>query len=821
MLLPFVAAAQFSVSGKVIDQQTGQPLPGATLVLKSLQLAPSTVTNGTGNYQFSNIKAGSYVLTVSYIGYQTAQKAFNLNGNLTVNLQIANATTQVEEVTVSATRASANSPTAFTNLRRKDIQKNNLGQDLPFLLNQTPSVVTTSDAGAGVGYTGIRIRGSDGTRTNVTINGIPYNDAESQGSFYVNLPDFASSVDNIQIQRGVGTSTNGAGAFGASINIQTTTRRDSAYAELNNAAGSYGTVKNTVQLGTGLLGGKFTFDGRLSRISSDGYIDMASSNLQSYFLSGAYYGKTNVIRANVFAGHERTYQAWNGIPDYVIGNKAYADSIGENPRRYNELGIMPNGDRYRNQVDDYTQKHYQLLYDQTISRSLSFSGALHYTRGYGYYEEYQDNDDLAGTYGIKPVTIGGVKITNTNLVRRRWLDNNFYGVTYSLKYRTDDKFNFILGGAYNKYDGDHIGNVLYTEQSAGILPNYEYYRNNGKKNDFNIFGRAEYKVGDVLLYGDLQYRRVNYNIQGIENKMQLINNRATFNFFNPKVGFTYLIDDHNNVYASFAVGNREPNRNDYTDRAAGQPEPKSENLKDFEVGYRINQSNFSGSINGFYMLYKNQLVLTGQLNDVGTQIRTNVKDSYRAGIEAEGRVRITRQLSWGANATVSTNKVKNFTQALDNYNADFEKIDPVVQTLAKSNLAFSPSFIAGSELSFAPVKNGSIALLSKYVSKQYLDNTSNTNPQGITTSPDVANNPYAVNRYLKSYFVNDLRLNYNFSVKGVKNIGVTLLVNNLFSKKYEANGATYPDVEAGHIINYNYFFPQAPRNFLASVNLRF
>ena len=822
LLLPMLAMAQFTVSGKITDERTGQPLPGATLTLQSMQLAPSTVSQANGNYEFTNIKAGSYVLKVSYIGYQSAQKTFNLKGNLTVNAGLAASTFTADEITVNATRASAKSPTTFTNLKKQDIQKNNLGQDLPILLNQTPSAVTTSDAGAGVGYTGIRIRGSDGTRINVTINGIPLNDAESQGSFFINLPDFASSVDNIQIQRGVGTSTNGAGAFGASINIQSNTRRDSAYAELNNTAGSYGTVKNTMQLGTGMLGGHFTFDGRLSRIASDGYIDMASSNLNSYYLSGAYYGKTSVIRANVFGGHERTFQAWNGIPDVVIGDPDYKNRTGENPRRYNELGIMPNGDRYRNQVDDYTQKHHQLLYDQQITSNLSFSGALHYTKGYGYYEEYRKNDDLLGTYGIKPVTVGGTTITNTNLVRRRWLDNDFYGVTYSLKYRPQNKLNFILGGAYNKYDGDHFGNVLYTEQSAGIVPDYEYYRNNAKKNDFNIFGRAEYEVGKFLLYGDLQYRHVYYESYGLENKMQLINIKDKFNFFNPKVGVTYQLNDRNNIYASFAVGNREPNRNDYTDRIATQPKPVSENLKDFEVGYRTTGTVFSGSLNGYYMKYKNQLVLTGQLNDVGSQIRKNVKDSYRAGIEAQGQVKITRQLSWAANATVSTNKVKNFSQELTNYSVpDYDVLPNVVQTLAKSDLAFSPSFIGGSEITFSPVKNGSIAFLSKYVSKQYLDNTSNINPTGITTSPDVASNSYAVNRYLKAYFVNDVRLNYNFSIKGVKNVGVTLLVNNVFSKKYESNGATYPDVEGGTLYNYNYYFPQATRNFLASLNLRF
>jgi iron complex outermembrane receptor protein len=816
LLLPVVVAAQFSVSGKITDERTGQSLPGATITLQSMQTAPNTVSKANGTYEFTNVKPGSYVLKVSYIGYQLVNKAFNLNANTVIDLGLAPSSFMAEEVNVSATRASAKSPTAFTNLKKADLEKNNLGQDLPYLLNQTPSVVTTSDAGAGVGYTGIRIRGSDGTRINVTVNGIPLNDAESQGSFFINLPDFASSVDNIQIQRGVGTSTNGASAFGASINIQTLTRRDSAYTEINTSAGSYGTVKNTVQVGTGLLNNHFSFDGRLSRIASDGYIDMASSNLKSYYVSGAYYGKSTTVRANVFAGKERTYQAWNGIPDYVIGDNSIPDN-----RRYNELGIMPNGDRYRDQVDNYQQNHYQLLLDQQLSSKLSFSGALHYTKGAGYYEEFRDGDSVKA-YGLKPVVIGatptnpGTTLSTTNLVRRLWLDNDFYGVTYSLKYRPQDNTNLILGGAYNEYKGAHFGNILYTSESAGITPNYEYYRDDAKKTDFNIFTRGEFNLGKFLLYGDMQYRRINYSFLGFDRNLNNVQQAAIMNFYNPKVGVTYNISNRSNVYASFSVGNHEPNRNDFTN-STPQSRPKSENLKDFEAGYRTGGKSYNVGVNGFYMLYNNQLVLTGALNDVGGNIRTNVDDSYRAGIELDGRVIIAPKLSWAANATLSSNKVKNYRQIY--YNDDTETF--VEQQYDKTNLSFSPSFIGGSEISYSPVKNGSIALLSKYVSRQYLDNTSNNNPAGFTTSPDVAGNKYAVNRYLDGYFVNDIRLNYNFSVKGIKNIGITLLVNNVFSTKYESNGATYAGIGGGVVNNYNYFYPQAPINFLAALNLRF
>ena len=811
LLLPVLASAQFSISGKVTNQ-AGEALPGATVTISNP--ATNTQADSRGNYRIGDLPGGVYTIKASYIGYQITSQTVTLNSNKTLNFALTNGAYSVEEVTVTATRASKTSPTAFTNISKKDLEKNNFGQDLPYLLNQTPSVVVTSDAGAGIGYTGIRIRGSDASRVNVTINGIPYNDSESQGSYFVDLPDIASSVNNIQVQRGVGTSTNGAGAFGGSINIQTATRRDTGYAELNSSAGSYGTIKNSLNLGTGLLGGHFSVDGRLSQIQSNGYIDYASSRLKSYFLSGAYYGKSSTLRLNVFSGKERTSQAWNGVPDYIIGDNTIPDN-----RTYNELGLMPNGDRYRNQVDDYLQTHYQLLYDQKLSDKISFSGALHYTRGSGYYEEFKADEKLAD-YGLTPVVRGDSTIARSDLARRRWLDNDFYGVTYALKYKPQDNLNLTLGGAYNEYKGAHFGNIIYTSESAGIPPNYEYYRDDAKKTDFNIFGRAEWRLGDVILNADMQYRRVNYSFLGFDRNLNNVQQDAKLNFFNPKAGVTYVLNDHSNIYASFAVGNHEPNRDDYTNSTPAS-RPKAEHLKDFELGYRTTGSTFSGGINGFYMLYKNQLILTGALNDVGEATRINVDDSYRAGVELDGRVKITNRLSWAANATLSTNKIKNLNIALASYDADYNPLDPVLQSFKKTDIAYSPSLTVGSEIAYSPVKNGSIAFISKYVSRQYIDNSANINPAGYSTSPDVAGNPYAVNRLLKAYFVNDVRLRYGFSTKAVKNIGLGLLVNNLFSKKYESNGATYPEIDNGTLVNYNYYFPQATRNFLASVSFSF
>jgi iron complex outermembrane receptor protein len=789
LLLPVLASAQFTITGTVIDNSSRRPLPGATISIKSYPL--KTSTDEDGKFQITLPGSGTFIINASYLGYYPISDTVHLSGGnkISIVFKLAKNTFLTEEVTVNATRASANSPTAFTNLNKKDIEKNNSGRGFEYLLEQTPSTVVTSNAGAGVGYTSIRIRGSDPTRINVTLNGIPMNDAEDQGVYFVDLPDLASSVDNIQIQRGVGTSTNGAGAFGASINIQTTTRRDSAYTELNSSAGSYGTLKNTINLGTGLLGGHYSFDGRLSNMRSDGYIDRSASTLRSYFLSGAYYGKTSVLRLNVFGGYEQTHQAWDGVPE---------DSVKLGNRKYNELGyINKTGKYYGNQTDNYNQNYYQLLYNQQLSPKLSFSGALHYTHGYGYYEEYK-NDAALSDYGVTPVVVGGTTISTTDLIRRLWLNNDFYGATYNFNYKPSTKLDITLGGAYNEYKGRHYDNIEWTQQSTNIPQDYEYSRNSAKKTDFNLFTRAEYHLGNVLLYGDVQYRHIGYSFLGYDQNLKNVQQQVGLNFFNPKAGITYQVNDNSNVYASIAVGNHEPNRSDFVNSSPSS-RPKAENLKDLEVGYRTSQTGFSAGINGFYMLYKNQLVLTGALNDVGEAIRTNIADSYRAGIEANAKVSITHQLNWFVNATVSANKVKNFQQFL--YNYDTSKMDAT--QYAKTDIAYSPNLTGASTISYHPVRNAEIAFISKYVSQQYLDNTSTQS------------------RSLPRYFVNDVRLNYNLAIKGVKNIGIGLLINNIFSAKYQSDGATYPDVEGGKVVNYNYWFAQAPANFLASVNIKF
>ncbi|MEE1946290.1 TonB-dependent receptor [Pedobacter sp. KR3-3] len=782
LLCPMLSMAQFNISGTVAENSS--VLPGAGIKLKNK--GQSVIAGTNGRYEFSNLPAGSYTLVVSYVGYATQEKTINLSANTTVDFKLSALSFLADEVVVSATRASKNTATTYKDLNRAEIAKKNVGQDLPYILNQTPSVVVSSDAGAGVGYTGIRIRGSDATRINVTLNGIPLNDAESQGSFFINLPDLASSVDNIQIQRGVGTSTNGAGAFGASLNIQTTTRRDSAYAELNNTYGSYNTWKNTVSVGSGLIGNKFSFDGRLSRIKSDGYIDRASSNLKSFFVTGAYYGKNDILRANVFSGTEKTYQAWNGVTEDLL----------QTDRRHNDF-------TYDNQTDNYQQDHYQLFYTRNLSKTLTANAALHYTYGRGYYEEYKDDQSLA-KYQIKPVVVGGTTIDKSDLVRRLWLDNDFYGVTYSLNYTPKTDLSFTLGGAYNEYKGRHFDEVIWAQfanYDASQSARHIYNDNDAFKSDFNIFGRANYQIEQFNIFADLQYRNVYYSYFGKDEAGNPAQQNARLEFFNPKLGLTYNIDAKSNVYASVAVGHKEPNRRDFTDSNINT-RPKSEQLTDFEFGYRTQQDVFSLGLNGFAMLYKDQLINTGKLNDVGGQTRQNVPDSYRMGLELDGRWQILKNLSWSATATLSRNKIKEFTEYI------YDDADPsgktfVTNTYKNTDISYSPAIIVSSEIAYNPIKNAEIAFITKYVGKQYLDNSQ------------------AATRILPSFFVNDVRLGYNTSIAGIKNVGLSLLVNNVFSTLYENNGGTYPYLYAGDLSRTNYYYPQATRNFLLSLNVKF
>lgn len=805
-----LSKAQFTLSGTISEKSTTTiVLSGASVKLKGKSNV--TTADAQGKYQFTNLKAGNYTVVVSFVGYQTVEKPVQVDADQSLNFLLSPSSFLADEVIVSATRASEKSATTYKNLSKADIEANNFGQDLPFILNNTPGVVVTSDAGAGVGYTGIRIRGSDASRINVTVNGIPYNDSESQGVFWVNMPDFASSVDNIQIQRGVGTSTNGAGAFGGSLNVQTASPATDPYAELNNTFGSFNTWKNTVKIGTGLIDHKWSFDGRLSSVRSDGFIDRAASNLKSYFLSGAYHGKNDLLRINVFSGSEKTYQAWNGIPESrlrgdVPGMEAYiarnylnaadaANLLNSDSRKYNSF-------TYQDQTDNYWQTHYQAIYAKQFSDKFSFNGALHYTDGKGYFEEYKE-DQKFKKYNLPDVDINGNIISKTNLVRRRWLDNDFYGATYAFNYKPSSKLNFTLGGAYNEYRGKHYGEIVWAQYASSSMIHDHYYDGKGNKNDFNVYGKVNYTpIEKLSLFADLQYRKVSYDISGTDKNLKLLDFDNKYNFFNPKVGATYSLNEQSNIYTSFSVANKEPNRDDFSNIKSGLM-PKPERLNDIEAGYRFKNSRLTAGANVYGMFYKDQLIFTGEINEYADAYRQNVDKSSRIGIEFDASYVLSSKFAINANAAFSKNKIKNYIDYVSEYDDNGEVINVIKTPYANPDISFSPNQVLFGELVYKPFKGFAAAIQSKYVSKQYMDNTQNEG------------------RRLAAYWVNNARFGYDFKMKGMKNVNVGLLINNILNKKYESNGYTYSSVYQGNTTTENFYFAQAGTNFLLSLNLKF
>ncbi len=690
----------------------------------------------------------------------------------------------LDEVLVSSVRVTRESPVTFSNLTKEELAPRNLGQDIPILLNFLPSVVTTSDAGAGVGYTGIRVRGSDATRVNVTINGIPYNDSESQGTFWVNLPDFASSTEDLQLQRGVGTSTNGAGAFGASLNLLTDAVSEEAYAQLSTSYGSFNTMRNNVKFSTGLLSDAFEFSGRLSRIISDGYIDRASSALDSYFLQGAFRDENTLVKALLFGGHEITYQAYFGIDAETLATD----------RRFNPAGQYTdeNGETrfYENEVDNYKQDHFQLHWNQVLGGGWNSNIALHYTRGRGYFEQFREDDDFE-TYGFEPITVNGELVTQTDLVRRRWLDNDFYGTVFSLNGDLE-KVKLIFGGGYNWYEGDHFGEVIWARLAPEANIWERYYDDTSRKTDFNLYAKANYSWNERWsVYGDLQVRSVNYQANG--NETGLVDD--TFNFFNPKAGIIYDLNRNNNFYFSWAVANREPNRNDYEN---GNPRP--ERLNDLELGWRYITPDVQVNTNLFYMRYKDQLVLTGELNDVGAPLRANVGDSYRLGLEVDAAVKFGNSFLWQPNLALSANKNIDFI---------FQR-DGVLQQLGNTNIAYSPGVVAGNRIAYQPNPDFLLALLTKYVGKQYMGN--------IDSEASV----------LEAYSQTDLNISYEIRPSTLfKRVVFSGLVNNIFDAKYVSNGYfftfddTFSNPGTTTTIEGAGYYPQAGINFLIGVQFEF
>ena len=688
-------------------------------------------------------------------------------------------------VEVKAVRAGENSPFTKTNISKKEIGKNNLGQDIPFLLNQTPSVVINSDAGNGIGYTGIRIRGTDATRINVTLNGIPYNDAESQGTFFVDLPDFSSSTGSIQIQRGVGTSSNGAGAFGGSINFSTNDVNKDAYAEINNSYGSFNTWKNTIKAGTGLKNG-LTTDLRLSHITSNGFIDRAGTDLKSFHFSSAYISKKSSLRATIFSGKEKTYQAWNGISeaDLKAGN-----------RTINSAGTERPGEPYDNETDNYTQTHYQLFFSHLIGKRISFNTAFFLTKGKGYYEQYKASQKYS-KYGMPNPLSSGTPITKSDMVRQLWLDNDFYGNIFSLQYK-DNKTQATLGGGYTRYDGLHYGKIIWAQKGLTAIKNW--YDLDALKTDFNIYLKEQTQFAlNWNWFYDLQYRHVNYDVEGFRDNPTIAVN-TKFNFINPKAGISYNRSGWKG-YLSFGVANKEPNREDFESGTAQQPKP--ERLYDIETGIERIKGNYNWSATLYYMNYKNQLVLTGKINDVGAYTRTNIAKSYRAGVELQGGVKFNSWANVTAHFAFSQNKVQDFVEFIDDYDNGGQKTNNFQST----DIAFSPAVVGGASLNFMPFKNAELSLLSKYVSKQYLDNTENDS------------------RSLNPFFTEDVRAIYTIkkhtiAIGCLKELNIIAQVNNIFGKKYEPNGYTFSYFVGGQTVTENYYFPMAGTNFMVGVNI--
>lgn len=819
----FQAEAQITLSGKVADKQTGEPLVGASVFLADQP--EGTISGSEGRYQWvlNDLPPGTYVLECTFIGYRSFRQTFSFEEpgstlDISFNLEEERiALSQVEVRAISGGYANPNieesPPFTFTTLQKGDLEVRNLGQDVPFLLRFTPSAVVNSDAGTGIGYTGIRIRGSDGTRTNVTINGVPLNDAESQGTFWVDLPDFATSVEDLQIQRGVGLSTNGAGAFGAGVHLRTISRKIEPFAQSASSFGSFNTLKNNLSFGTGLLEKGITVEGRLSRISSDGYIDRGSADLNSYFLQAGWWGKKSNLQALLFHGHEVTYQAWFGVP------VQYADDIDR--RTYNPAGLRSDGSSHPGQVDDYQQTHYQLHYRHTLSGAWSAHLGLHYTRGLGFFEEYKDKSLEAAVfspeatfafYGLDNLIVGGDTLLESNLIRRRWLDNHFLGTVWSFDYE-GSRVLLTIGGAASLYRGGHFGEVTWMEFASSSEQGERYYDVDAHKKDLNVYTRAQYDLGaGWQAFADLQLRRVGYTWEPLSGVGE---NVETYLFFNPKAGLSYRWKPGVRTYLSAAIANREPGRFDFLDADPGK-KPNPENLFNVEAGYEKQGQKGGFLLNGFLMYYRNQLALTGEINQDALPVRVNIPESYRLGVELSGNQKLGEKWQIDVAVALSENKIQAFTEFIDNWDSGIQ--ETVIHQ--HTRLAFSPAVVSHASLRHFLLQQEKqsleLGIVGKYVSRQYLDNTSRK----------IAS--------LDPYFFNDFQVQYTIKPSFVNSISINLLVRNVFNVLYSPNGwiyryrsaydarsvDPYAQLETGNTYHLMGLFPQATRNFLIGVRVK-
>lgn len=799
MLSSLGLTAQNSISGTVVNEN-GEPLIQATVFLVGTYYA--AITDEKGKYRIEEVPDGSYTLKSSFVGYKSFVSEIDLRGDLLKDINLGQSLLLLEGVEISSTRVEDDAAFAYVNLEKEDLENENLGQDVPFLLRWTPSAVVTSDAGAGIGYTGIRIRGSDPTRINVTINGVPLNDSESHNVFWVDLPDFMTSVENLQIQRGAGTSTNGPGAFGATISMNTNKLYQNPYAHVNSSFGSFNSRKLSVNLGTGLLNNRYSIDGRYSIVKSDGYVDRATSDLKSWYFSAARMGDKSSLRLIAFSGKERTYQSWYGVPESrVNGNLSelqahydrnswsytQADSINlfQSDRRYNFY-------QYENQVDDYQQDHYQLHYSISPASVFQIKTSAFFTRGFGFFEEFKPNESY-GIYDLPEVLDdNGDLIGRGDLVRRRWLDNDFYGLIVNTEYRPNASFSAQLGATVSEYKGDHYGNVISAEGISNLNLANLYYEGIGEKLDANVYAKINYKIGKLNIFGDVQFREINYKIAGEDDDLTPLDLEVDYSFFNPKFGLTYLLNNNQNIYASFAVANKEPIRGDII--ANLENIPLHETLYDFEAGYRLRNDKYVFEWNNYVMLYDNQLVLTGDVNNSGAFIKSNVGKSSRIGSEFSFSAELTKKIYWSINTTISSNKVDEY----------IEDLAVVVNEYENTDISFSPSVIAANSILYKMDQGIEFELSTKYVGKQYMDNTSNDD------------------RSLPAFSYSNLRIGYNWDPTFLGRVKFNGMVYNILNAKYSSNGYTYSYyADSETLVTENFLYPQAGLHFMLGMNIEF
>ena len=807
----YFAFSQQAIRG-VIEDRTGTFVQAAQVSV--LNTNDQVNSDAQGKFEFTHlpISDSTYTILVEKPGFLPQSITISSTSKEELKILLFTSMKTLEDVQVNTTRLSDFNTSQILVRRINPLERKNFGQDIPILLEATPSLVTTSDAGAGVGYTGLRIRGVDATRINVTINGIPVNDPESHAVYWVNMPDLASSIENIQIQRGVGSSTNGAASFGASLNIKTQDISEKPFGSIDQSLGSFGTYKTTIKAGTGIINKHFSLETRMSSIQSNGYLDRASSDLKSYFLSGSYIGKKSVLKAIVFSGKEITYQAWYGTPESRVKGdtaamNAYADCNGlssEDRQNLLNAGRTYNFYSYKNEVDNYQQDNYQLHFTHTFNDKLILNLAGHYTYGRGYYEQYRKGENLVD-YGLNPVVIGLDTVQQTDLIRRLWLDNDFVGAVYGLTYKPTAHLDFVLGGSANTYFGRHFGELVWAQYASNSEIYQRYYSNDSRKSEVSSYLKAVYKKDRFDVYTDLQFRHVDYSFIGKElvNGIPVdVTQAVQFNFLNPKVGGSFKINSNQMLFLNGGISHREPVRADFIASTA-ENRPTFETLQDVELGHQINTSRFSLTTNLYYMNYQNQLLLTGEINDVGAYIHSNVAKSYRLGVEVYGSYRFDKKLKLTGGITLSQNKIAQFNEYVDTYLDTLPYYTQQAITHTNADMSFSPNVIGNIGFEWMPIDNFNIAWMTKLVGRQYLDNTGN------------------ISRSIDPFNFSNVQFNFSIFDKFCKEIQFGLMINNVFNQMYSNNGYTFSYVFGGQTTTENFYYPQAGRNFIARVLLKF